>query len=110
MLLITLSKLFVNTGLYDRIAKGVVGFIIARERYIDDYLITCLQQGFNQIVILGAGFDTRAYRINGIDKTKVFEVEHPATQMVKLEKLQKIIAPLPDRVTFVPVDPYTRFK
>jgi methyltransferase (TIGR00027 family) len=35
-------------------------------------------------------------------------VDHPATQMVKLEKLQKIIAPLPDHVTFVPIDFHTQ--
>jgi methyltransferase (TIGR00027 family) len=99
-----ISKWIVSTGIYEKIGKGAFAFITARERYIDDYLIHCLKEGFEQIVILGAGYDTRAYRIKGIEKTKVFEVDHPATQMMKRKKLRKVIHPLPDHVTFVPVD------
>lgn len=56
------------------------------------------------MAILGAGFDTRAYRIPGIEKTQVLEVDHPATQEVKLKRLKKVIDPLPDHVTFIPID------
>ncbi len=56
------------------------------------------------MVILGAGFDTRAYRIEGIEKTKVFEVDYPATQEAKQKRLKKVISPLPDYVIFVPID------
>lgn len=100
----TLSKLFIDTGLYDRISKGTMEFIIARERYIEDFLKTCLSEGLDQVVILGAGFDTRAYRIPGIEKTRVFEVDHPDTQAEKRKRLKKAIDPLPGYVTFVPVD------
>jgi methyltransferase (TIGR00027 family) len=82
----------------------VIEFITARERYIDDFLHAALSEGLDQIVLLGAGFDTRAYRTPGIEKTRVFEVDHPATQAAKLERLQKILSPLPAHVTFVPVD------
>ena len=100
----TLSKLFINSGLYGRFAPGAIEFIIARERYIDDFLRTCLNEGLDQVVILGAGFDTRAYRISGIEKIRVFEVDHPATQAEKLKRLKKVIDPLPGYVIFVPVD------
>jgi methyltransferase (TIGR00027 family) len=60
--------------------------------------------GLDQVVILGAGFDTRAYRIAGIGKTRVFEVDHPATQATKLQGMKKVIDPLPAHVSFVPVD------
>jgi methyltransferase (TIGR00027 family) len=46
----------------------------------------------------------RAFRIPGIEKTHVFEIDQPATQAVKLEKLKKAINPLPPHVTFLPVD------
>jgi methyltransferase (TIGR00027 family) len=100
-----LSKLVIDSGIYERIGPpGTIAFIAARERYIDDFLAACLSQGLDQVVILGAGFDTRAYRIPGIEKARVFEVDHPATQTVKLRRLKKVIDPLPDYVTFVAVD------
>lgn len=99
------SKLVIDSGIYERFgAPGAIAFITARERYIDDFLKACLSEGLDQVVILGAGFDTRAYRIPGIEKARVFEIDHPATQPVKLKRLKKVIDPLPDYVTFVPVD------
>jgi methyltransferase (TIGR00027 family) len=100
----TLSKLVIDSGLYERMAPGAMAFITSRERYIDDFLKTELSEGLGQVVILGAGFDTRAYRIAGIEKVRVFEIDQPATQAVKLERLKKVIAPLPGHVTFIPVD------
>ncbi len=99
-----LSKLVIQSGIYERMAPGATAFVIARERYIDDYLQTCLGEGFAQIVLLGAGFDTRAYRIPGIERTRVFEVDQAATQAVKVARLQKVIDPLPTHVAFVAVD------
>jgi methyltransferase (TIGR00027 family) len=99
-----LSKLVIDSGLYERMAPGAVAFITARERYIDDFLKACLSERLDQVVILGAGFDTRAYRTAGIEMTRVFEVDHPDTQEVKLKRLKKVFAPLPGHVTFVPVD------
>jgi methyltransferase (TIGR00027 family) len=100
----TLSKLTIDSGLYARFFPGAIEFMTARERYIADFLKACLREGLDQIVIPGAGFDTRAYRIEGIEKTRVFEVDHPATQEVKLKRLKKVIDPLPDHVTFVSID------
>jgi methyltransferase (TIGR00027 family) len=99
-----LSKLIIQSGLYDRMSPGAMSFVIGRERYIDDYLVAGLCDGLDQVILLGAGFDTRAYRIPGIEKTRVFEIDQPATQELKLERLKKIIDPLPGHVTFVPVD------
>jgi methyltransferase (TIGR00027 family) len=100
----TLSKLVIDSGIYSRMSKGALEFIIARERYIDDFLKACLSEGLDQVVILGAGFDTRAYRTVGIGKTRVFEVDHPNTQTVKLKRLMKAVNPLPVNVHFIPVD------
>ena len=100
----TLSKWVIESGLYDRMAPGATAFVIARERYIDDYLIFELAEGLDQVVILGAGFDTRAYRIPGIEKTRVFEIDHPDTQTEKLKRIKKAINPLPVNITFVPID------
>ena len=103
-IMFSISMWIIKSGLYDRMAPGAIAFILGRERYIDDYLRACLSEGFNQIVILGAGFDTRAFRIPGIEQTRVFEIDQPATQAVKLERLKKVIDPLPAYVTFIPAD------
>lgn len=99
-----LLKPVISSSWYAGMAQGAVEFIIVRERYIDDCLKAALSAGLDQVVILGAGFDTRAYRIAGIEKTRVFEVDHPATQASKLKGLKKVSDPLPAHVTFVPVD------
>ena len=99
-----LSKLFIESGIYERMAPGATAFVIGRERCIDDFLKACLSEGLDQVVLLGAGFDTRAYRIAGIERTRVFEIDQSATQEVKLQRLKKILDPLPAHVTFLPVD------
>ena len=87
-----------------RILPGMFGGLVARTRYIDDHLITCLNEGIAQVVILGAGYDARAYRFKEIcHRVNVFEVDHPATQRVKKEKIGRILGSLPDYVTFVPI-------
>jgi len=97
-------KPIINSGWYKRVSEGAVEFIIVRERTIDDFAQEALRTGLEQVVILGAGFDTRAYRLPGIAKTRVFEVDQPATQAAKLKGLKKVCDPLPAHVTFVPVD------
>lgn len=98
-------RFFERIGYGERIGPGVFGFLVARERHIDEYLQSCLDEGLSQLVILGAGFDARAYRFPELkDQVKVFEVDHPATQEVKLARLSKIFGRVPGHVTFVPVD------
>jgi len=53
---------------------------------------------------LGAGFDTRPYRLPGMDGVKVFEVDLPAVQDEKKKRLQKYLRRLPDNITFIPID------
>jgi methyltransferase (TIGR00027 family) len=98
-----LGKLFINYA--ERKGPGVQAFLATRCRYVDDYLHECLAAGIEQLVILGAGLDSRTYRIKGLEgRVKVFEVDHPATQAVKLAKLKRILGELPAHVTFVPID------
>lgn len=99
-----LSKWFINSGIYDRMAKGLVELLVVRDRYIDDYLKKVLKEGVSQIVLLGAGYDTRAHRIEGIEKTHVFEIDHPNTLEIKLKRLEKIGKNKTKNITYVPVD------
>lgn len=100
-----LVNFFEKLGYGEMRGPGVMGFLAVRERYIDDYLEKCLADGIEQLVILGAGFDARAYRFEGLKHgVKVFEVDHPATQQVKLERLRNIFGKTPTHVVYVPVD------
>ena len=99
-----LAKVRAAIAQYEQLMPGVNGAIVARIRFIDDYLHECIEKGFKQLVIIGAGFDTRAYRFEDVKESlKVFEVDHPLTQQVKIEKIKEIFETLPDHVTYVPV-------
>ena len=83
----------------------ILDCIPARTRYIDEYVNKCINEGLQQLIILGAGYDTRAYRIERLKgNVTVFEVDHPATQKRKIEKVKKMLDPLPSNVVYVPID------
>ena len=79
---------------------------VARTRLADDLLRDALRNGARQVLILGAGFDTRAYRLPEIATARVFEVDHPFTQAAKIRLISRSGAH-PGAVTHVPVD-FTR--
>jgi len=101
------SRLLVGIALRyaERIIPGAPSGVVARTRYIDDYLEACMDGGIRQLVILGAGYDSRAYRFDKLKgRVKVFEVDHPDTMGAKVEKVKKIFGSLPDGVVYVPID------
>jgi len=84
---------------------GHHNYVIARTRYFDDVVAECLADKHEQIVILGAGFDSRAYRFaDRLQGVAVFEVDHPATSEIKRSKIQDILGSAPANVVYVPVD------
>ncbi len=85
-------------------SKGGFGAILCRTKYIDDLLQTAIDNGIEQVVILGAGLDTRPYRIAGIGDIKVLEVDLPTMQNIKKEKIRKCLGALPAHITYVPID------
>jgi methyltransferase (TIGR00027 family) len=102
-----LTKLLAGYGEWR--APGTMGFLVARARFIDDTLQACLdaplEDRIKQLVILGAGLDSRAYRFAGLQEgVKAFEVDRPATQAEKRRKLGQVLGRLPEHVTFVPLD------
>ncbi len=86
------------------VAEGTYGALICRVRYDDDLIETAISDGIGQIVIHGAGLDTRAYRLTRIDTIRVFEVDLPKAQVNKKARLAKYLGGLPPNVTFVPID------
>ncbi len=91
-------------GMLEKFAMGTPGMLFCRTRFIDDALINWLENGSGQVVSLGAGFDTRAYRIPGIEKTGFFEVDLPEPQSFKREYLIKELGVITPNVTYVPID------
>jgi methyltransferase (TIGR00027 family) len=80
-------------------------FIAVRSRYSEDQLAKAVARGVRQYVVLGAGFDTFAYRNPYIKLgLRVFEVDHPATQEWKRHQLKLAGIAVPDQMRFVPVD------
>jgi methyltransferase (TIGR00027 family) len=83
---------------------GVNGAIVARIKFIDECVTNLIAEGLEQLVVIGAGYDTRSYRIQEVkENLKVFEVDHPPTQATKIEKVKEIFGALPNHVTFVPL-------
>jgi methyltransferase (TIGR00027 family) len=79
-------------------------FIALRTRFAEDALAAAVETGVRQVVVLGAGLDTFAYRNPYQSRVRVFEVDHPATQAWKRNCLDSAAIPLPDSLTFAPID------
>ncbi len=95
---------FIKAGYTERRGPGVNGFLVARERYIDEVLWGFLAEGLQQLVILGAGFDSRLYRFDIPTELRAFEVDHPVTQAYKVARLQSIFGAIPSHVSYIPAD------
>lgn len=78
-------------------------FIAVRHRFAEDSLAAAVGRGTRQVVVLGAGLDTFAYR-NPFPETTVFEVDYPATGAWKQERLADAGIAVPANVTYVGVD------
>jgi methyltransferase (TIGR00027 family) len=80
-------------------------FTTARSRIAEDALSAAVERGIQQIVILGAGLDTFALRNpHSARQIRIYEVDHPATQAWKLERLAEAKIALPPWLILVPVD------
>jgi methyltransferase (TIGR00027 family) len=77
---------------------------IVRTRLIDDELEHALADGIDQVVVLGAGFDSRGVRIGGIDRVRVIEVDKQSTQLEKRVRLTRALGACPRNLAFVAVD------
>lgn len=89
----------------ERRMPGWSNSIRARVRYFDDAAERAARDGVRQMVVLGAGYDTRAYRIDAVrDRMRVFEVDRPPILARKTGILARVLGGVPDHVTAVPLD------
>ena len=92
-----------NVWLAKKLAPGFHEHIISRTRFIDDLIEKSATEGVEQYVILGAGYDSRAHRLELPSSLKIFEVDQPEVQDRKRSKLPKEL-PNSENVTYVTVD------
>ena len=90
-------------AIIDRRWPGARSSGVARTRLIDDWVSAGVRDGARQVVILGAGFDSRAWRLGALAGLPVFEVDHPATSIEKRRRLEAAGLD-PERVALVGMD------
>ena len=89
----------------ETLLPGSYWFEMARVKHMDGVLRKEIVAGAQQVVILGAGFDSRAYRFaDRLEAIPTFEVDHPATASVKRARVHRIFGALPPHVRYVDVD------
>lgn len=91
---------------FERRVPGMFLYHQARTKYLDQLLLNSLG-GLRQLIILGAGLDTRAYRFaERLEQLRVFEVDHPGTAAWKRERLHRLGRPT-SHVNYIAMD-FTR--
>lgn len=89
----------------DSLTSAIRSHVVLRSRYAEDCLHEAVDSGVRQYVILGSGFDTFAYRQpTWAAPLSIFEIDHPASQRDKVERLRLAGIPIPANVEFVPAD------
>jgi methyltransferase (TIGR00027 family) len=85
--------------------RGVYEYVIARTRYVDAAVARALAEGFDQILIFGAGYDTRALRFRtAAQQARIFELDSPHTQEAKIRQFVKRGLEIPANLTLLPID------
>jgi methyltransferase (TIGR00027 family) len=79
-------------------------FIAMRSRFAEDMARRAMAEGVRQILVLGAGLDTFAYRLQGAEGLRVFELDHPATQLDKHRRLADAGIAKPGNVAYIAHD------
>ncbi|MEV6847031.1 SAM-dependent methyltransferase [Actinoplanes sp. NPDC051411] len=90
--------------LMNRSGPGFYGSVVCRTRVIDDECRLAVADGVRQVVIVGAGMDTRPYRLAPLRETRVWEFDLPEVQEAKKAALRRVLGELPGHVGFAPID------
>ena len=103
-----LSFKFIRNKIRKKLRKEVPGtyeYMTARTKHYDNLFRQALIENIPQIVLLGAGYDTRTIRFKDhIKDTKIFELDTPIIQQQKKNYLNKSKIEVPDQLTNVPIN------
>src|SRR5579862_6683337 len=92
-------------AIHDPDVFGFTWLMLVRARCIDELMQRAVRNGATQLVILGAGFDTRAHRFGELLKeVAVFEIDYGATQEYKKKRVETALGGPPTNLTYVPID------
>ena len=84
---------------------GFTWVMLVRTRFIDEQVERAMRSGATQLVILGAGFDTRAHRFTApLKDATVFEIDYAATQEFKKRRIEAVLGGAPANVIYAPID------
>lgn len=98
------NEIPLNFELYNQsTAKSLRAHLVARSRLAEDELTRAYANGTRQYIILGAGLDTFAYR-HQLSGLRVYEIDHPQTQLWKKKRLKESAILIPQSVDYVSVD------
>lgn len=107
-ILSALRPTYVRKYILNKISPGCHNFIYIRTRLIDDTLVSLVKKGLRQVIILGAGYDSRALRFNQqLLNCKVYEFDLERTQNYKIQRLKDHTVRIPENLSFVSID-FTR--
>ena len=90
-------------GLSEKSNPGIWGGLLCRKRYIDEKLVAA-RNDIKALVNLGAGFDTRPYRLPALSPVPVWELDQRENVKAKEKRLRKVFGAIPASVKLVPVD------
>jgi methyltransferase (TIGR00027 family) len=92
-------------AIYDPDVFGFAWLMLVRTRFIDELMERAVRSGATQLVILGAGFDTRAHRFTELLKdAAVIEIDYGATQEYKKRRVEAALGGAPANVVYAPID------
>ena len=99
---------FIRNKIKNKLDKNLPGlneYLIARTSFFDDIFVHSMNRDVSQIVILGAGYDSRAFRFDWLNtKCKVFELDLAKTQKRKKRCLKRAGAKYSDNITLLPIN------
>jgi len=99
------SRLPASERIQHPLARGLRSHVLLRSRYAEDRLEEAVATGVRQCVLLGAGFDTFAYRQPAwASALRIFEVDHPASQAAKRDRVRAAGLETPPNLVHAPID------
>jgi methyltransferase (TIGR00027 family) len=94
---------YIDRKIFKRLPGGYSAGL-ARTKLIDELLEETIRNGVEQVIILGAGFDTRALRLKFLDAVPVIEIDHPDTSNFKLNIIRRMSGGLPPKIRYCQID------
>lgn len=90
-------------GLSEKSQPGIWGGLLCRKRYIDDKLVA-YPEDTEAIVNLGAGFDSRLFRLPALSNVPAWEIDQPENIQAKMTRLNRVLGRIPSNVNLVSID------